>query len=273
MRDIDNILRDKFEATSATIEKTLKFKDAEEGELLAQIFRNETTVHKLEARIKVLKEFFIRHNVDLLEILHEERRDADNDVNGQEGNFTIRYPQTSELGFAIKRRDLLVHNVKVLKEVGSENDKERWTSWQGDFQRTLPQNSVLHVKIYTTKSNLHQVEIREKWLEHAKLTKELDEAKMFRDSHALQNESKKQQIKEIVANHSEGIQILGFVSNEVLAPKVFNALMEAEAYIGDTAVCAKKVQGVYMRLAKESTATPGSPAPSSPTNQTKSPLR
>ncbi|KAF9322445.1 hypothetical protein BG006_002392, partial [Podila minutissima] len=267
MRDIDNILKDKFEATSATIEKTLRFKVPEEGDLLAEIFLNETKVHKLEARIKVLIEFFIRHNVTLLEVLHEERRD---DINGQEKNITIRYPQAGELGFTIKKRDLIRHNVQVLKEFGSEDDKERWTSWQGDFQRTLPQNSVLHVKIYTTKSNLHSEEIKVKQLELEKLKEELVEAKMLRDSHAAKNESKKQQIKEIVNNHSEGIQILGFVENEVLAPKVFNALMEAEAYIGDTAVCAKKVEKVYMELAKqESTASPDSPNSSSPTTQKK----
>ncbi|KAF9297618.1 hypothetical protein BGZ74_009744, partial [Mortierella antarctica] len=192
------------------------------------------------------------------------RRD---DIIGQEGNITIRYPQAGELGFTIKKRDLLYHNVQVLKEVGSEDDKERWTSWQGDFQRTSPQNSVLHVKIYTTKSNLHSEEIKVKQLELDKLTVELEETRKFRDSHALQKESKKQKIKEIVSNHREGIQILGFVANEVLAPNVFNALMEAEAYIGDTAVCAKKVEKVYMELAKqdmelakqESTASPDSP--------------
>ncbi|KAG0076370.1 hypothetical protein BGZ93_001784 [Podila epicladia] len=270
MRDIDNILKDKFEATSATIEKTLRFKVPEEGDLLAEIFHNETNVHKLEARIKVLIEFFVRHNVTLLEVLHEERRD---DVIGQEGNVTIRYPKAGELGFAIKKRDLLCHNVKVLNEVGSEDDKERWTSWQGDFQRTSPQNSVLHVKIYTTKSNLHREEIKEKQIEYEKLTLELEEAKKLRDSHALKNESKKQQIKEIVNNHSEGIQILGFVSNEVLAPNVFNALMEVEAYIGDTAVCAKKVEKVYMDLAKlEPTANSGSPTSSSPNIQKKFPF-
>ncbi|KAG0363627.1 hypothetical protein BG005_009978 [Podila minutissima] len=245
MRVIDNILREKFEATSATIERTLCSEDKEEGELLVDIFRREIRIHKLEARIKALNEFLIRHDVTLLEILHEERRD---DVNGQEGNFTIRYPQAGELGFTIKRRDLLCHNIKVLKEVGSEADKERWTSWQGVFQRTSPQNSVLHVKIYTTKSNLHSEEIKVKQLELNRLIVELEEARKFRDSHALQKESKKQQIKEIVNNHSEDIQILAFVANEVVAPKVFNALMLAEAYIGDTVVCAKKVEKVYIEL-------------------------
>lgn len=55
-----------------TIEKTLRFKDKKEGDLLAEIFLNETNVHKLEARLKAPTEFFARHEVDLLEILHED---------------------------------------------------------------------------------------------------------------------------------------------------------------------------------------------------------
>lgn len=72
-----------------------------------------------------------------------------------------------------------------------------------------------------------------------------------RDHHARQNERMKEQIKEIVANHSEGIQILGLVANEYLTPEIFTALMTAKAYIGDTAVCAKKVQEVYKAIAKQ----------------------
>ncbi|KAG0030392.1 hypothetical protein BGZ81_002730 [Podila clonocystis] len=270
MRDIDNILRDKFEATSATIEKTLRFKDQEEGELLAQIFHNETEVHKLEARIKVLDEFFVRHDVPLLEILHEERRDMDYEADGQGKNITIRYPEEGERDkFTIKKRELLSHSIKIIEEIPTDEKQKRWAkegqstwkTWQGSFERTSPQHSVLHVKIYSTKSDMHQEEIAERRKEHKKLKEDLEVAKIFRDTHALQNESKKQQIKEIVDNHSEGIQILGFVSNEVLAPDVFNALMEDKAYIGDTAVCAKKVQAVTIYRGARSKSIPSSPAP------------
>ncbi|KAI9238973.1 MAG: hypothetical protein BYD32DRAFT_460212 [Podila humilis] len=71
---------------------TLRSKDKEEGDLLTEILRNETTAHKLEAQIKVLDEFFVRHDVELLEILHEDRWDMDYAVDNQ-GKFSIRYPQ------------------------------------------------------------------------------------------------------------------------------------------------------------------------------------
>ncbi|KAG0030394.1 hypothetical protein BGZ81_002732 [Podila clonocystis] len=259
MRDIDNILRSRFEATCATIPNRPRFKDQEKGELLAQIFHNEAQVHKLEARIKVLDEVFVHHDVPLLEILHEERRDKDYEADGQGKNIKIHYPEEGERNkFTIKECELLSHSIKVIEEIPTDEKQKRWAkegqstwkTWQGRFEQTSPQHSVLHVKIYSTKSDMHQEEIAERRKEHKKLKEDLEVAKMFRDTHALQNESKKQQIKEIVDNHSEGIQILGFVSNEVLAPDVFDALVEARAYIGDTAVCVKQVEAVYMHLAK-----------------------
>ncbi|KAG0330784.1 hypothetical protein BG000_011461 [Podila horticola] len=113
MRDIDNILRDKFEDTSATIEKTLKFKDAEE-ELLAQIFRNETTVHKLEARIKILKEFFISHNVDLLGILHEGRCHKKHKGDGQKKDKSLKSPSISNVTTPMAKSQ------KLKAEIGSK---------------------------------------------------------------------------------------------------------------------------------------------------------
>ncbi|KAG0028727.1 hypothetical protein BGZ82_008276 [Podila clonocystis] len=259
MRDIDNILRSKFEETSAAIANSPRLKDQEEGELLTQIFRNETEIHRLEARIKVLDEFFVRHDVPLLEILHEERCDMDYEADGQGKNITIRYPEEGERDkFTIKMRELLSHSINVIEEIPTDEKQKRWAkegqstwkTWQGRFERTSAQHSVLHVKIYSTKSDMHQEEIAERRKEHKKLKEELEVATKFRDTHALHNESKKQQIKEIVDNHSEGIQILGFVYSEVLVPQVFSALMEARAYIGDTAVCVKQVEAVYMLLAK-----------------------
>ncbi|KAF9319195.1 hypothetical protein BG003_009653 [Podila horticola] len=250
MRDIDNILRDKFEATSATIEKTLRFKVLEEGDLLTEIFRRETRIHKLDARIKVLNEYIVRHDIDVPEILHEDRRDMDFETKEGDKHITIRYPVSGELDFAINKRDLLLRNVEVMKEIGSVKDEENWKSWQGEFERTSPQNSVLHVKLYTAKANRHQSDIVQRREERLRLESELKVTVQHRNHHARQNERMKEQIKEIVENHSEGIQILGFVANEYLTPEIFKALMDAEAYIGDTAKCAKKVQDVYKVLAK-----------------------
>ncbi|KAG0337408.1 hypothetical protein BG005_004071, partial [Podila minutissima] len=57
-RDLDNILRGKFEATSILFEQTLRFKNADEGELLAEGFCNEETrIDKLDPRMEALKDW------------------------------------------------------------------------------------------------------------------------------------------------------------------------------------------------------------------------
>lgn len=61
----------------------------------------------------------------------------------------------------------------------------------------------------------------------------------------------KEQIRGIVENHGEGIQILRLVANKYLMPENFKALMDANAYTGNTAMCAKKVQEVYKALVKQ----------------------
>lgn len=146
MHNIDNILHAKFEATSVTIEKTLQFKDAEEGELLAEIFRDETRISKLEARIKVLNEFLLHHDVNALEVLHEGQCYMDFGTEGWDKSFMLCYPETGELDFTIKARDLLHCNIKTTREIGSKEDKELWRSWQGDFEHTSLQNSGLHIR-------------------------------------------------------------------------------------------------------------------------------
>ncbi|KAF9384416.1 hypothetical protein CPB97_005696 [Podila verticillata] len=251
MHNIDNILHAKFKATSVTIEKTLQFKDAEEGELLAEIFRNETRISKLEARIKVLNEFLLCHNVNALEVLHEGRCYMDFGTEGWDKSFMLHYPETRELDFTIKARDLLCCNIETTREIGSKEDKELWRSWQGNFEHTSLQNSGLHVKIYATKADRHQAEIMQKCEECKRLQRELQVSIEHHNHHAQQSEGMKEQIRGIVENHGEGIQILRLVANKYLTPENFKALMDANAYTGNTAMCAKKVQEVYKALAKQ----------------------
>src|SRR5687768_13112536 len=105
----------------------------------------------------------------------------------------------------------------------------------------LPQHSVLDVKNATASLNVDRKDIKQSRNEHVKLEERLQVATNFPDNHALKNEAKKQQIKEI----RERLQIQDIVRKDYLAPEVFDKLILAEAYKGDTAVCAKKVLQVY----------------------------
>ncbi|KAG0348860.1 hypothetical protein BG005_011282 [Podila minutissima] len=241
MRDIDNILTDKYQATSETIQKTLQFKNLEEGRMVKCIFRLETQVQKLEAGIKVLDEFLARHAVDLPEILYEERYDTNNE-NSSEGVMSMHYENRD---VNIEYRSLLSQNVKILEEKSlSESSK----SWHIKFVRTSAQHSIVHVKIYTLKSNIYHKEIEAKKKERRQLRAQLVDAKQSLSKYVTSHKKEMESIKEIIENHAGGIGVLAFATNDVLQFEVFSELIEAKAYMGDTSVSAKNVAKVYSRL-------------------------
>lgn len=246
MRHIDELLWDKLETTTVAIERNLQLMDPDEGWILVEIYKRSTRVQRLEAKIKALEEFFVHHDVESLGLLHEDRLEMEQDANGQGKKFSIRYPETGELDIPIVHRDLLCHRIDVISEIASK-------SWQAAFQRTSSRPSVLHFKIYTTKSNLHKAEIQEKRKEHAKLQRDLQAAICHRDSCPYRIDHRKQKIKETVDKQNEGIQILDLVASEFLAPEVFKALIDSDAYGGDDDDCVKRVRSVYMALMKGST--------------------
>ncbi|KAG0336594.1 hypothetical protein BG004_007970 [Podila humilis] len=264
MRDIDNILRDKFEATTKTIENTLRFKIPEDGDMLSETYRRETIIHELDAKIKVLEEYFARHDIDRLEILHEDRRDMDYPKDNEKGDEVImQYPVKGLLSFDILQRSILGHGVTIQNETPTKEESVRnpWRSWRLEFVRASLQHAVLHVKLYTAKFHMFHDEIMAKRQQHKELIEARQLAIQDRDSFSVLNESRKQKIKVIVDNHREGIEILSFVVNDVMAPEVFDALMKAEAYTGDVAVCSKKVQQVYMRLSGANNNNDNQPVP------------
>ncbi|KAF9319191.1 hypothetical protein BG003_009649, partial [Podila horticola] len=149
MRDIDNHLQRQFESAIAGIEQARWLKDPKKAEVLAEIFRGETRIHKLKARAKVLDEFFVRHNVAHPEVLYEERLDMNSGTIGQYRVTTVQCQEIGQPGIRIER-DLLCHGIHLVEEIGRRKDDEPWESWRADFRPTSPRHCLLHVKIYTT---------------------------------------------------------------------------------------------------------------------------
>lgn len=160
----------------------------------------------------------------------------------KEGRKLISYP---EQDFTIRYVSMLHHNVEVYNVARSER------SWKANFRCTSDQHPVLHIKIYATKADIHQKEIKAMREEITRLDYELKIAKRDLLMQTEQTERIRQEIgKDILENHAKGLRILEFVANEVHCSDVFNELVDNKAYIGDAAVCARKVQGVYMKLGR-----------------------
>lgn len=244
MREIDDALWGKLEPTSGTIKRIFQRMSPDEQEILTEMYHREIQVRRLEARIKTLKEFFDLYDVESLELLHEVRRDTSDGISTAGTRYSIRYPETGELDFSIDSRDLFCRNVEIISETGSKDDAEPWRSWQAKVHRTSPM-SVFHVRIYATKSNVHQAKIREKHRELMELQQELQMAIHHRDGYSHRNDSRKRQIEETIDKKKEGIHYLELVTSEFLTLKVLQALIDADAYSGGDDACVKKVQSVY----------------------------
>lgn len=246
MRVIDSILQDKVVAMYECMLKTLRFKDGEQADLLKGIYDRETEVHKLEAEIKALDVYLSHHDVGLLELVHEDRREKEYAEGGKGATDSIRYPKSEESKFPIARANIHCQGFEVLSEVKGTDGKGSWTSWEVKVERMSSDRSVLHVRIYSTKAHVHQAEIQRKRQERAALLRQLQIALQRREDHARDNGSNEQSIKQLVDNLNEVIQVLRQVRHQSLSPDTFQDLLGARAFDGDIDACAKKVQKVYI---------------------------
>ncbi|KAG0030393.1 hypothetical protein BGZ81_002731 [Podila clonocystis] len=122
-----------------------RWRHPREGKVLAEILWDETKIHELEARIKALDEFFIRHNVAQPEVLFEARLDMEYGTIGQDQTIAVHCQETGVPGISIER-DLLYQEIQLVKEIGRRRDGESWESWSADFRLTSSRNCVRHVK-------------------------------------------------------------------------------------------------------------------------------
>ncbi|KAF9277462.1 hypothetical protein BGZ74_003326, partial [Mortierella antarctica] len=114
MRDIDNCLRPQFERAIAKTEQTQWLEDPREGELLAEVFRCETRIHELDAKVRVLDEFIVCHDVDQPEVLYEARLDMENEAGGQGQTVTVQYQETETRDRPLPiDRDILCHGIEL----------------------------------------------------------------------------------------------------------------------------------------------------------------
>lgn len=241
MREIDNILRPQFESALADIERTTRWlQDPKEGELQAEIFCGENRTHQPQARIKALEELFVLHNAALPYTLHDDRFDKKYEVIG-EGQTTSIYHQETRVLYLPIDKGQLCHQVQVAREFGRGGDGV-WQTY------SLPElSSHCLVKITSRKC---QVDIEERCRESGELQRKLEGAIGQRQEDVHYQENWPQEIKDLFDDLAEKVRVLRFLVNDFLMPEVFEALMDAKVYIGDTAQCLKKAREVYTKLAK-----------------------
>ncbi|KAG0060491.1 hypothetical protein BGZ92_006697, partial [Podila epicladia] len=163
---------------------------------------------------------------------------------------SIRYPESGQSEFPIKKVDIHCQGVDVILEVNEVDREGSCCSWEAKVRRVSSDHSVLHVRIYSTKALVHRAKIQIKRHERAALERQLKDAIRHRKKHVKNNESNEQSINELVDHLNEAILVLRQVCRQSLEPETFKALLDARAYDGDISACAKEVQKVYIAQAK-----------------------
>ncbi|KAF9171544.1 hypothetical protein BGX20_007365 [Mortierella sp. AD010] len=242
MRDIDNLLKDKYEATTRVIERTLRFKDEEEGNLLARTFELETDIIKMKVEKTLLGEFLRRNDTDSQDLLYEERFDSG----------VIGRTPDKEQTIGLEEQEFTIDQFKYLKRNGIIQHPSGMSgiSWKASFKPTPHQDCLFHVKLYVRKSNRHKNEIHRKNGQNSELETKIRNAIAKRDDHAKNHKDQRMRIQKIVDDHDKVIRLLGRASNEILTPEEFQQLIKDRAYIGTLSECAKAVEAVYRRTLK-----------------------
>ncbi|KAI9238958.1 MAG: hypothetical protein BYD32DRAFT_412409 [Podila humilis] len=254
MRDIDSILRPQFELALADFERTTLLQGPNERELLADVLLCNTRIHKLKTKIKALDEVFVRQEVPQLEIQYNERVDMQHMVIDQKRTVEICHQETLVQHVPIQR-DQLHHQVQVAGECGRGGDGGPRSSWQIDSGLMPAFRCHIQVKIHTTMLNKCRADIEENRKQHWVLQRKMERAIRRRDKNAHHREKWSQGVMDAIDDHAEKLQVLEVLASEFLMPEVFKALINAEAYVGDTAQCIKKVQKVYAGLARKHLST------------------
>ncbi|KAI8605503.1 hypothetical protein EDD21DRAFT_411076 [Dissophora ornata] len=242
MKETDNLVKDKYKGMSKVMEETLLFKDQQQGEILAEIYRIESEINQIETKERVAQEFLLTYDVGDLEVLAEAR--FDQDWEPAPGNVVSRMVIKNPPGLKIDDRRLMIHNVSLKDERGGEGHE----FWETNYTRQSYQNGVLHAKLYVKRSNKHQ-----KWIIRAK--EDINEfvankAKLIQQQNLFLQKSKvqRQEIDALLYTNRRYLRLVNHVSQKTLRPQTFHALVQRGSYLGTPTENLKKVVEVYSEL-------------------------
>ncbi|KAG0334538.1 hypothetical protein BG000_008245 [Podila horticola] len=249
MRNVDLILRDKYEASVKARLETLGAKDQKQQNLMGRINETKGLITKKEVHLKAAKEYLRVNDNDSLELLHEELYQQDFSIlNMMEGAKPLYYPgkkRALEPGFMhhiLDHLDIRTQNIKVLQEAGGKGE----AFWAVKFRRRKRQNGIYHVKIYITRRKKFAEVIEQKKTEVRTCEGLLEDYNT--DLEALERDNREQQIeiKELLDDLKQDLYLLNRTAAIQLDNQIFHSLVEAAVYVRDLGQSALNVEKFYV---------------------------
>ncbi|KAG0339543.1 hypothetical protein BG004_006774 [Podila humilis] len=249
MRSVDELLKMKYDQVIEAREAALAVLDKEQKEFLEQINAIKAKIEEHDRKVRMAGDFIHENDNEMLDLLYEDMYQQDFSIlNMLEGSKPMYYPgkaRESAPGFVhytIDHIDIRDQNIKVLQKAGGVGEKV----WGVRFRRRKRQNGLYHVKIYIHRKKKHSVKL-EACRTDLNISKGLvEDHEESLDSLLKTNVKRESEMKTLVDELKLNRYLLGRVTPSQLDRKIFQDLVEAQAYVRDYSKSAENVERFYL---------------------------
>ncbi|KAF9345164.1 hypothetical protein BGX26_003454 [Mortierella sp. AD094] len=243
MVDVDTVISMRSKSILTATEETLQFKgeDEDDGMLLGNVYKFETSVAELDAKIRNNQDLLQDYNTDDLELLYEERFHDERQV--LPTSYTREcivpeqsYPideivQWSEF-FNIKSQDEAWKGMRAYRCTCTKTDSD----WSGFY----------HIKLYVKRRNRYKHEIKHLSQVLKEQHEEREKLHNEKEEHLREFQKERAKIQPLIDKHKRQMQLIRLTSAVALKSALFHELLEAKAYIGSASTCSQKAEDIYM---------------------------
>ncbi|KAF9346184.1 hypothetical protein BGX26_002329 [Mortierella sp. AD094] len=239
MKEIDQIIKEKYEGILLETERSLQFKDGRRDDLLSQIYSLDIKMQNLELELHEVEEIIRIHNTDEMILLHEERYDQEWTVTPSIREDHMRYHSEENI---IDLKTVMMNNIKNVQQSGGETFK----FWTANFERKAFQNGVFHVKLYAKKSNVFRSTISQSRTQKCVMEGRIERLKKEKDQQSEKQRYQRAAIADQVEKRKESAKLISMTSVESINPEVFHSLIQANAYSMGPREAANVVEDIYL---------------------------
>ncbi|KAF9347628.1 hypothetical protein BGX26_000902 [Mortierella sp. AD094] len=239
MRDIDNILVDRYKAILDAQRATLNSKDGTQGDILRKLYEMETRLDSLRSEERDLEDYIKEYNTSDLVMIHESTFDESWRVFQLNKDHSIEFPDQDHI---IHKKNILSENVDIGKEQGGEGH----SYWRMVYKRHSFEDGYLHAKLYTTRSSIYRNQISERKSQLGRLRSTLQGTEQELSQYSSKHQSETAEIQKLIEKNVLYTRLISLLSRERLSPEVFQHLIDAKSYARAPLENSETVVNVYL---------------------------
>ncbi|KAG0018617.1 hypothetical protein BGZ80_006963 [Entomortierella chlamydospora] len=238
MKDIDNVLIDRYKAILDAQRATLDSKDGTYGNTLRKLYEMETRLNSLRSEERDLEEYVKEYDTDDLVMIYESKFDESWRFFQFNEDHRMEFPCQEHI---INKKNVFSENVEISKEQGGEGH----SYWSIVYKRHSYDDGILYAKLYTTRSSTYSNQISECKSRLVQLNSDLLKAEQERSQYSYERRPEMVDIRKLVEENILYTRLISRLLNERLSPEMFQQLIDAKAYTRSSPDNTKIVDRVY----------------------------